>query len=179
MPLRRCSDRNRDEELRRVYRAHVRAVYAFLAYSVSPETAEDLTSLTFERVIRAWESFDPQRGSERTWILSIARNVLMDHFRRDRLRSAVSTDEHPALLDALGAADDPLAERLRVEGLKDWLGQLGEREREILALRYGADLQAGEIADLIGLSVANVHQIASRGLRRLRKAAELECMAYG
>lgn len=178
MQLRRRPAHQRDDELRRVYRTHVRAVYAFLAYSVRPDTAEDLTSLTFERVLRAWDSFDPRRGGERTWILTIARNVLMDHFRRDRLRTAASTDEHPALLDALVAEDDPLAECLRVEGLKGWLGQLGEREREVLALRYGADLQAGEIADLIGLSVANVHQITSRALRRLRKAAELECMAY-
>lgn len=175
MALRRRPEQ--DAELRRVYRTHVRATYAFLAYSVRPDTAEDLTSLTFERVIRAWASFDPQRGSERTWILSIARNVLMDHFRRDRRHPTVSTDEHPTLLDALSATDDPLAERLRVEGLEGWLGELGEREREVLALRYGADLQAGEIAELTGLSVANVHQIASRALRRLRQAAEAQGVA--
>ena len=163
-----------DDELRRVYRAHVRAVYAFLAYSVDADAAEDLTSLTFERVIRAWETYDPLRAGERTWILSIARNALMDHFRRERLRSFVSTDEHPALLDSLVATEDAVTERLGLEGLKAWLAELGDREREVLALRYGGDLQAAEIAEATGLTVANVHQIASRALRRLRAIADAE-----
>src|SRR2546423_1406970 len=87
------------EELRRVYRAHVDAVYAFLAASVRPTVAEDLTAATFERVVRAWRSYDPARASERTWILSIARNLLTDHYRRQHHRAALSTDEHPELLE--------------------------------------------------------------------------------
>lgn len=163
---------DRDEELRRVYRAHVRAVYAFLAYSVKRETAEDLTSTTFERVLRAWDSFDPERGSERTWVLSIARNALTDHFRRQQLRAAVSTDEHPALLDRLVETADPLARHLSLDGLTSWLRELGPRDREVLALRYAADLSAREIAEVTGLSEANVHQLVSRSLRRLRDVAE-------
>lgn len=49
------------------------------------------------------------------------------------------------------------------------LGRLGEREREVLALRYGGDLTGPEIAELLGLSVANVQQISSRALRTLRE----------
>jgi RNA polymerase sigma-70 factor (ECF subfamily) len=45
---------------------------------------------------------------------------------------------------------------------------LGDREREIIALRFGADLPASEIATLTGLTLANVQQILSRSLRRLR-----------
>jgi RNA polymerase sigma factor (sigma-70 family) len=49
-----------------------------------------------------------------------------------------------------------------------WLRQLGAREREVLALRYVADLSVSEIAECLDLSVANVHQICSRSIRRLR-----------
>ena len=52
------------------------------------------------------------------------------------------------------------------------LGALGLREREILALRFGADLTGPEIAELLGLTLANVQQILSRSLRRLRAALE-------
>ncbi len=52
------------------------------------------------------------------------------------------------------------------------LAALGERERELIALRYGADLTGPEIAELCGLTLANVQQILSRSLRRMR--AELE-----
>jgi RNA polymerase sigma-70 factor (ECF subfamily) len=164
----------RTEELRRVYRAHVRAVFAMFAYTTGADVAEDLTSLTFEHVVRAWDRFDVRRGSERTWIIAIARNVLRDHFRRQTHPRPISTDEHPAVLDSLLASDEPLARLLTVEALKDWLGALGERDRLVLALRFGADLSAPEIAAATGLSVPNVHQIVSRSLKHLRVLAEPE-----
>ena len=161
-----------EEELRRVFREHVDAVYGFFGYAVSGPAAEDLTSATFERVVRAWRSYDRERASERTWILAIARNLLADHFRRESHRAASSLDEHPQLLDALVETDDPLAARLSADAVKEWLRPLTPREREVLALRYAADLVPAEIAALLDLSVANVHQILSRTLRRLRERAE-------
>jgi RNA polymerase sigma factor (sigma-70 family) len=165
--------RRRDEdELRRVYRSHVDAVYGFLAYSVPRATAEDLTSSTFERVIKAWRSYDPEKASERTWILTIARNILTDHYRRESLRRASSIDEHPELADSLAGGEEDFDRILSDDALRSWLAPLPEREREIVALRYAADLPATEIAKITGLSAANVHQIASRSLRRLRALAD-------
>jgi RNA polymerase sigma-70 factor (ECF subfamily) len=160
------------DELRRVYRTHVRAVYAFHAYAVDAHTAEDLTSATFERVLRAWPTFDAQKSSERTWLLAIARNLLIDHFRRRAHRAMASTDEHPALLDTVTTAIDPAELRISVENLKAWLSELRPRSQEIVALRYGADLRAAEIARLLGLTEPNVHQILSRALRQLRAVAD-------
>jgi RNA polymerase sigma-70 factor, ECF subfamily len=160
-----------DDELRRVYREHVDAVYAFFAYAVTRAHAEDLTSATFEKVLRHWRRYDARRASERTWILAIARNQLTDHHRRQRHRAAVSLDEHPALADVLAAGDE-LQPRLDRDELRGWLADLSERERDLLALRYGADLTARDIAAITGLSEANVHQILSRSLRRLRRSAE-------
>jgi len=154
-----------------VYRTHVRPVFAFFSYSVTRETAEDLTSLTFERVLKAWDGYDPQRASERTWVLAIARNALTDHFRRQSHRSAVSLDEHPGIVDSLVSSDDPLARQLAVEGFTEWLRVLPPRDREILALRFGADLAASEIAAALDMSEGNVHQVTSRALRRLRTVA--------
>jgi RNA polymerase sigma factor (sigma-70 family) len=163
-----------DGELRRVYRSHVDAVYAFFAYSVPRATAEDLTSSTFERVIKAWRSYDPQKASERTWIISIARNILTDHYRRESLRRAPSIDAHPELADSVAVGEGDFERILSDDALRSWLAPLGEREREVLALRYAADMPATEIAAVTGLSPANVHQITSRSLRRLRALAEAE-----
>lgn len=163
---------SRAEELTGVYRENVDAVYAFFAYAVTPAVAEDLTSTTFERVVRAWARYDPERASVRTWILAVARNILTDHFRRQKHRDAASTDEHPGLLDRLVDAEDPLARAASVDGLRALLSQLGDREREIMALRYGSDLPAADVARVTGLSEANVHQITSRSLRKLRASLE-------
>jgi RNA polymerase sigma factor (sigma-70 family) len=160
---------SRDEELREVYREHVAAVYAFLAYSVSRDVAEDLTSATFERVLRSWASFDPSRSSVRAWVLVIARHLLTDHYRRQSHRAGPSLDEHPVILDALVATEDTTARFLDADTVESWLSELSERERDVLAMRYGADMTAAEVSRALDLTPANVHQINSRALRRLRE----------
>jgi RNA polymerase sigma-70 factor (ECF subfamily) len=169
--------RDSAEELRRLYREHVDAVYAFFAYSVSRPVAEDLTSGTFERVVRSWKSYDRRLGSERTWILTIARNLLTDHFRRQAHRDVISTDEYPGLVDSIAVDGAGLERALSAEGLRTLLAPLDERERVVVALRYGADLSAIEVAAVMGLTPANVHQIASRALRRLRGDLEAEALS--
>jgi RNA polymerase sigma factor (sigma-70 family) len=154
-------------ELLQVYRDNVHAVYAFFTYSVSHETAEDLTATTFERVVRAWSGYDPDHARPRTWIMAIARNLLTDHFRRQSHRAAVSLDGHPALAASLTSGDDPAASCMSQDVLRDWLERLRPREREVLALRFGADLPPAEIARQLGLSEGNVYQISCRSLRRL------------
>jgi RNA polymerase sigma factor (sigma-70 family) len=157
----------RGDELLDVYRDNVHGVYSFFTYSVGHETAEDLTGATFERVVRSWKRFDPAYATARTWIMAIARNILAYHFRRQSHRNAVSLDEHPALAASLASSDDPAAQCISVATARDWLGRLEPREREVLALRFGADLPAADIARTLDLSEANVHQISSRALRRL------------
>jgi RNA polymerase sigma factor (sigma-70 family) len=156
-------------ELHDVYRRNVSTVYAFFSYSVCADTAEDLTAATFERVVRSWLRFDPSRSSVRSWILTIARNVLTDHYRRQSHRGGPSLDQYPALAEALAAPDDHAHGWLGIEAMNGWLSDLRPREREVLALRYGADLSTDEIARVLGISRANVHQISSRALRRLRE----------
>ena len=65
------------------YQEHVWHVYGYLAFRLrSRADAEDLTQLTFERAFRAWDSYDEHKGTLRTWLLTIARNTLIDHRRR-------------------------------------------------------------------------------------------------
>ena len=155
-----------------VYDEHVWSVYGFFGYRLAArEVAEDLTQVTFENALRAWDRYDPRRGSPLTWVMATARNVLIDHYRRDRSGSNEPIGDDEAATDALGA--EPAAEPLGVsEELERALGSLGRRERELIALRFGAELRGPEIAELTGLTLANVQQILSRSLRKLR--AELE-----
>lgn len=154
-----------------VYEEHVWHVYGFIAYRVrSREEAEDLTQLTFERALRAWGRYDPQRSQPATWLLAIARNIVIDRYRANA--------GHPP--------GEPLHETLesRLPSAQDapWLGLdprlaaalegLDSRAQEVLALRFGGDLNGPEIAELMGLSLANVQQILSRSLRRLRSDLE-------
>lgn len=160
-----------DDELRRVYREHLDAVFGFFAYSVGREAAEDLASITFERVVKHWRKYDAGLASERTWILTIAKNTLIDHYRRQSHRQTTSIDEFPLIAERLAQDEHPLASRLAAEGFAGWLGELSDRDRLVLALRYAADLSGAEIAASTGLTEANVHQVLSRALRKLRAQA--------
>lgn len=152
----------------RVYEEHVWRVYGFLAYRMRDrDAAEDLTQATFERALRAWSRFDPRRASEGTWLLAIARNLLIDHHRRDRSDRFDQIDER--VLPTLPGPEQRLAAEPE---LVEALAKLGDREREILALRFGGDLSGPEIAAMMELSLANVQQIISRSLRRLRGLLE-------
>ena len=153
-----------ESDFARVYDAHISRVYGFLAYRVSDrDTAEDLAQATFERALRAWSRFDPRIASEATWLLTIARNVLIDHLRRDRSAFIEPLDER-----VLPAVAGPEARVTGSAELLTALMSLEEREREVLALRFGGDLSGRDIAALLDLSLANVQQILSRTLRKLR-----------
>jgi RNA polymerase sigma factor (sigma-70 family) len=150
-------------EFARVYEEHVWTVYGFLAYRTRNQAAaEDLTQATFEHALRAWSRFDPRKGSHRTWLLTIARNLLIDHHRRDR-SSRIEIDEG-MLPPVAGPEERPMASHEIAEALS----RLGDRDREVIALRFGGDLTGPEIAEVLGLTLANVQQILSRSLRKLR-----------
>jgi RNA polymerase sigma-70 factor (ECF subfamily) len=162
-----------NEQFAALYDDHVWDVYGFFGFRVaSTEVAEDLTQATFERALRAWDRFDPARATAKTWLLAIAHNLLVDHYRRDRSRRVEPLGQGEAADVQLGseaAIDEDLGLEPRLEAA---LAVLGDRERELVALRYGGDLTGPEIAELTGLTLANVQQILSRSLRRLR--AEFE-----
>jgi RNA polymerase sigma-70 factor (ECF subfamily) len=151
-----------------MYEDHVDRVFGFFAFRLGPGAdAEDLTATTFERAMRNASRFDPNRAAMSTWLLAIAQNALIDHFRHAGRRP----EEHGEVdFDAL---PHPTYEEPRVglaPELESALDGLDDRERQVVALRFGGELRGKEIAALTGLSEANVHQILSRSLRRLRKA---------
>jgi RNA polymerase sigma-70 factor (ECF subfamily) len=161
-----------------IYDEYVWRVYGFFAYRLSSRSdAEDLTQQTFERALGAWARYDEARGaSVLTWLLVIARNLLVDHVRSARTHRTQPVEE--ADLAEIAAAPDRHSLGLDPE-LERALAELGPREAELIALRFGGDLTGPEIAELTGLTLANVQQILSRSLRRMRASIERERAGAG
>jgi len=173
---RRRVRRTARQEIADLYEEHVWSVYGFFGYRVGTRAdAEDLTQLTFERALRSWGRFDPSRANARTWLMSIAGNLLIDHYRRDRTSSREPIEDHFSRRE--------LVTEDREVGLSPDLAaaleQLGDRERELIALRFGGELTGPEIAELTGLSLANVQQILSRSLRKIRAQLDGDRRARG
>ena len=142
----------------------IRRVYAYVAYRIGdgPE-AEDVTSATFERALRYRTTYDARRGEPIAWLLGIARRCLDDA----RAASAAAPRDDPVEVEEDFAAD---AER-RVM-LADALSNLSERDRDLLALRYGSDLTARQIAGVMDMQVNAVEVALHRALARLRSELE-------
>jgi RNA polymerase sigma-70 factor (ECF subfamily) len=154
-----------------IYDEQLPRVYGYIAYRVgSRPDAEDLTQQTFERAFEHWSRFDRRRASPATWLLTIAHNLVIDHQRAGARSPAAASleDVEPAALPTLKPAAPP---GISPE-LETALAQLDGRERDLLALRYGAELSGREIAAITELSVANVQQILARALRKLRASFE-------
>jgi RNA polymerase sigma-70 factor (ECF subfamily) len=149
-----------------VYRDHLPRVYNFFRYRIGDDaTAEDLTAATFERAYAHREKYAHDLGAFSTWVFTIAQNLAVDHFRRRR--PSVSLDSLPDL-PADDDIEDTAARRYDSAKLTALLAGLEARERELIALKYGAELPHREIARLTGLSEGNVATTLHRLVRKLR-----------
>lgn len=143
--------------------ALIRRVYAYTAYRLGDgPDAEDATSEVFERALRYRHSFDESRGSPEQWLIGIARRCVNDSLSARR-SAAHEVEEAAAPVDVEGDALRRLALTKAVEALD-------ERDRDLIALRYGADLTARQIADVLGMKTNAVEVALHRTLARLREA---------
>lgn len=162
-----------------LYRRHVAAVYAY-AYRQcgSRDVAEEATSATFERALRAIERFEWQGGGMRAWLFRIASNEVTDIYRRQarshRPRGQMAMQEL-ALRESASEADsaDGFGETrrdLNPAALRSAMASLNPRYREAIALRYLGSMSADDAAAALGCSKAVLAVTLYRGLGALRKA---------
>ena len=150
-----------------VYREELPRVYNFFRYRLGDgPQAEDLTSATFEKAWVKRGRYRHDRAAFSTWIFSIARNLAIDYYRRNR--QTISLEEVELEAGAPGVEEQVQAQQ-DFAHLEKLLASLPERERELVALKYGADLTNREIARLTDLSETNVGSILYRVVNKLRK----------
>lgn len=142
----------------------LRRVYAYVAYRVSNRAdAEDITSEAFERAVRYRHTFDRRKGEPIAWLLGIARNCVSEAMLRP---SSHPLEAEPA---ALGDFESAVATRLL---LAQALETLSSTDRDLIALRYGADLTGREIAGQLEMRLNSVEVALTRARARLAAALE-------
>jgi RNA polymerase sigma-70 factor (ECF subfamily) len=149
-----------------VYAEQLPRVYNFFRYRLGDRPdVEDLTAATFEKAWRARHRYRRDLAGFTTWLMTIARNVAVDHFRASR--------PHVPLDDAAEVAagatpEDAAIRQSNLARLSALIAALPDRERELLAFKYGAGMTNREIAKLTGLSESNVGTIVHRAVQALR-----------
>jgi RNA polymerase sigma factor (sigma-70 family) len=142
----------------------IRRVYSYVAYRVGDgPDAEDITSETFERALRYKKSYDSAKGEPVAWLIGIARRCI-----EGRPMSPELSSEFLERVDHVDLEDGALR---RID-LSAAVSLLEERDRDLIALRYGADLTARQIAELQGAKTNAIEVALHRALARLRTHLE-------
>jgi RNA polymerase sigma factor (sigma-70 family) len=142
----------------------IRRIYSYVAYRVGDgPDAEDVTSEVFERALRYRKSYDPSRGEPLAWLIGIARRCIDD---------VMKPPVEPGRPPDVTSPEDLEAEALQRLTVAAAVDGLDERSRDLVALRYGADLSARQIGEILGLKTNAVEVALHRTLARLRPQLE-------
>jgi RNA polymerase sigma-70 factor (ECF subfamily) len=160
---------NARETFARLYDEHLDRVFRYIQYRVNNiQLAEDLTSTVFEKALSNFGKYSSDRASFSTWIFSIARNVVIDHYRVNQKRRTVSLEEVTAHSSSAPPPEEELERKDVRERLHSCLAELSEEEQEIIRLKFGAELNNRQIGKTLNLSESNVGTKLYRALRKLR-----------
>lgn len=127
--------------------------------------AEDVTALVFMKALEALPTYQSGRNGFAPWIFRITRNAVVDHYRRRKQQCGLETVEQRS------SDDDPVAEVLlseRRSELHGLVARLSPEQREVVLMRYAADLSFPEIATTLQKNEAAVRMLLHRGLRKLK-----------
>jgi RNA polymerase sigma-70 factor (ECF subfamily) len=158
----------------RLYRDLHPLVARFVARRVdSRADAEELVAEVFRRVVEHLGEFEPKRGSVRAWVLRIARNAVIDHYRTRKPLDPLGSIAVLALNGHEGGPLDRMLADERSARIRELLAACPDETRTLLAMRYGDGLRHAEIAELLGLGEAVVRKRISRAVRELRSRSRV------
>jgi len=164
-----------------LYERHCRSAY-WVAHKLTGEkhSAEDLTQDAFIKVWRSANGYRPQRGSVRTWVLSVVRNRGIDQLRAKATRRRMQEKvEAYAPRSESSEAFAQVWQEARLGRVREALDALPHFQQQVLELAHFSDLTHPEIAKRLGLPLGTVKGRMRLGLEKLRNNSELRDLAAG
>ncbi len=141
-------------------------VFGYLYNHVNnSHTAEDLCSTVFVKVFEKLDSFDEKKASLSTWIYTITKRTLIDHYKT--YKTTVEVPDNIA--DESTSAGDALCNAETLEELADALRQLDQRLRTIVVLRYYHNLTFMQIAKQMHISYGYAKVLHAKAINKLKK----------
>lgn len=156
------------DAFRDLYLSTVRDVFAYAARRVGPDEAHDVTAETFARAWRSLPTWEQRGRPVEAWLLTIARNVIVDRWRRTARQpgdAAFVDDVDPSMSQRFDTVVDRTV-------LVAAMAALSARHRQVLELRFLRDLSVGDTAAVMGVGDEAVRALTYRALRALRAALQ-------
>ncbi len=149
-------------------------VFAYIHYRVRDEqTTEDLTSIVFEKALVNFTRYSSDKAAFSTWIFTIARNSVIDHFRAGAKRQHIDLDHANIDVPSTDLSPDEQMERQSERDcLLECLAKVNDQDQEIVRLKFGAGMTNRQISKLLKLSESNVGVRLFRTMKKLRKDFE-------
>lgn len=163
-----------EDALADAYAAHASLVYTFCMRRLDAESASDVTQEVFVSAWRSHHRFDPSRGSLRAWLMTIARNRVIDLYRhrdrRPRTVPPIEGDHHPKLeTTSIEISIGRIADRMV---LAEALTELPDRARTVIEMSFFEQLTHQEIAERTGIPLGTIKSDIRRSLEKLRRNLE-------
>lgn len=153
-----------------LYDHYADTVYRYIFYRVgSRATAEDLTSETFLRALRRISTFTWQGRDFGAWLVTIARNLVADHFKSSRFRLEVMTGEMLDANEVERSPEDSVLETLSNETLLTAVQQLNSQQQECVTLRFLQGLTVAETARVMRKNEGAIKTLQYRAVRTLSR----------
>ena len=140
--------------------------YAYLRVG-DRATAEDVTSETFVRALRRIDSLSFQGRDVGAWLVTIARNIVLDHVKSSRYRLEVTTADMRDADRATDGPEDAVVAHLTNRELLACVQQLGSEQQECIVLRFIHGLSVAETAEIMGKKDGAIKALQHRAVRRL------------
>ncbi|MDX2917096.1 MULTISPECIES: ECF subfamily RNA polymerase sigma factor, BldN family [Streptomyces] len=154
----------------RLYDQYSDTVYRYIYYRVGGKaTAEDLTSETFLRALRRISTFTWQGRDFGAWLVTIARNLVADHFKSSRFRLEVTTGEMLDANEVARSPEDSVLESLSNAALLQAVRRLNPQQQECVTLRFLQGLSVAETARVMGKNEGAIKTLQYRAVRTLAR----------
>ena len=153
-----------------LYDKYVDQVYRYIVYRVpSRQLAEDLTSETFLRALRRISSFTWQGRDVGAWFVTIARNLIADHYKSGRYRLELTTDDvtESGAAPVQAGPEGEVLEAMQNKVLLEAVKQLGAEQQECVVLRFLQGLSVSETAQIMGKNDGAIKALQYRAIRTL------------
>ncbi|WP_031511454.1 ECF subfamily RNA polymerase sigma factor, BldN family [Streptomyces megasporus] len=158
------------EAFGRLYDQYCDTVYRYIYYRVGGRaTAEDLTSETFLRALRRIGTFTWQGRDFGAWLVTIARNLVADHFKSSRFRLEVTTGEMLDANEVERSPEDSVLESLSNAALLEAVRRLNPQQQECVTLRFLQGLSVAETARIMGKNEGAIKTLQYRAVRTLAR----------
>lgn len=156
-----------------LYDCHHGSIFRYVQSRVRDQNlAEDLTGEVFTRMVASLPGYRLRGIPFRAWLYRIARNLVVDHCRKESGRLSVPLYQAESISETESNPASIIEHKLTLEQVQRALATLDPSQQEVVTLRFLLGFSLREVSQAVGKTVAAVKSLQHRGLKTLRVALE-------